>query len=333
MKIRVTSHEGTPVFPFESAGPWKNFRREFERNGHSLCSKGYEENCEAIVVNSLNRSILRYLDSSNIPLDKRVFILWEPYIVDKKGYLEEYLKNFGHVYAPSKSWAEKINGEYFPWPQDDFPQWSESIDEWKNRNKRAIMIQSNKFSAVKGERYSLRRKILFSANDEELDLYGMGWNRGFAPDWFHWSSSLLSNDVKTISIRSLNHLGRKYSKYKGSIQNKHETLKKYKVSIVVENSNDYVSEKIFDSIRAGCVTIYVGANLEEYNLSSNYILQLNPNSKDVISKLRHLIHLDDEELYVCAKKSYEDLKQQIRLWDNNIVLENLAKSILKKIET
>lgn len=51
--------------------------------------------------------------------------------------------------------------------------------------------------------------------------------------------------------------------YKGVTYNKIETLSSYKFAICYENIKDlpgYITEKIFDCFRAGCVPIYLGAN-------------------------------------------------------------------------
>jgi len=331
MKIRVTSHEGLATFPFDSAGPWSKFKEVFERSGHKICTLGFEEKCDAIIVNKINTTVMRYIKYSRIPREKRVLILWEPHVVDKEGFLSENLQHFGHIYAPSKSWAKQVKGEFFHWPQDNFMPWRESIIEWQSRSNKAVIIQGNKFSAVKGEEYSLRRKIIMKTRDSELDLFGTGWNRGFGPDWFHWSSSFLTNRIKDISLRSLYNIGRKYSKYGGAVENKHETLQNYKISIVIENSLDYVSEKLFDAVRAGCVTIYVGPNLTDYKLNINGVFQVMPNGDSVLKKLRELNNLPVEILFSYAKQSYDFFKKDIDLWENNIVLKNLAKSILLRI--
>jgi glycosyltransferase involved in cell wall biosynthesis len=67
---------------------------------------------------------------------------------------------------------------------------------------------------------------------DDFDLYGIGWNP------------------------------LEYPSYKGRIKSKLEVLKNYKFSICYENIRDikgYITEKVFDSLKAGCVPIYWGA--------------------------------------------------------------------------
>lgn len=332
MRIRVTSHDGRPVFPFDTAGPWKYFKQELESGNHSISTEGFESKVDAIVVNKVNRTILRYMDEMSIPLNRRVLIIWEPYVVDQENYLQENLSKFGHIFAPSISWSKRVNGNFFNWPQDKIMPSDEPLELWNLRKNKAIIIQGNKFSAVKGEQYSLRRSIIQNTTNEELDLYGRGWNRGFAPDWYHWSSSIATSKIGEISLRSAYNLGKKYAKYKGEVTGKIETLKNYKFSIVVENSSDYVSEKLFDSINAGCVTIYVGANLNDYGMGPSTAFQVAAEADAVILQLRKLIGMNSDELYNLSIMSRNSLTLISDNWENTFVLADLARKIRAKIK-
>ena len=66
-----------------------------------------------------------------------------------------------------------------------------------------------------------------------------------------------------------------YKSYRGAVKNKWEVMPRYRFSLCYENVRDvpgYVTEKIFDSIRCGCVPIYWGANnIEDYVDSEVFI--------------------------------------------------------------
>ena len=56
---------------------------------------------------------------------------------------------------------------------------------------------------------------------------------------------------------------RKFPSYRGTVETKHDVLKKYKFSICYENARDvpgWITEKIFDCFLAGCVPVYWGPN-------------------------------------------------------------------------
>ena len=59
------------------------------------------------------------------------------------------------------------------------------------------------------------------------------------------------------------------------MQHKWDVLPKYKFNICYENirdERDYVSQRIFDVLRCGCVPIYLGApNIEEYVDKNAYL--------------------------------------------------------------
>lgn len=79
----------------------------------------------------------------------------------------------------------------------------------------------------------------------EFDLYGRGWNK-----------------PKKYSISERVFGFRKYSSYRGAAENKFALLSGYKFSICFENLADvdgYVTEKIFDCLKARCVPVYWGA--------------------------------------------------------------------------
>jgi len=121
------------------------------------------------------------------------------------------------------------------------------------REKLLVNISANKYSGVDGELYSARRTAIrvFEKNfPENFDLYGIGWNR-----------------AATRVQRSLNFLTPYYRSYKGSLESKAEVLEKYRFALCYENAvvPGWITEKIFDCFRSGCIPIYLGApNIEEY---------------------------------------------------------------------
>jgi hypothetical protein len=79
-----------------------------------------------------------------------------------------------------------------------------------------------------------------------FDLYGVGWNR-----------------PPNLKEKMMPFTRRFYSSYRGTLQNKWDVLPRYRFSLCYENIRDepgWVTEKIFDCMRAGCVPIYWGAN-------------------------------------------------------------------------
>ena len=97
------------------------------------------------------------------------------------------------------------------------------------------------------------------------------------------------------------------SNWKGSVANEFEKSIKYKYRIVYENSlkNLYHSEKLFNSIRSGCVTYYIsdpdlilphleGAFFQSYPMSSKESEDI---SLDIVEMMRKVMFTERWEIY------------------------------------
>ena len=259
-----------------------------------------------------------------------ILILWEPPVVNPKLHSEEYLSNFGYIYAPSKEWATKFNSIYFKWPIGDFRS---KLSNYKYRENSAVMIQSNKINFFIGENYSLRRILLYKSIKLKypIKLYGTDWDKIPIKETFKAFVYFLLNFKLGFSINAIKYTSRKYPHYEGISKNKFTTLEKYKYSIVIENHNSYVSEKIFDSLNSDCITIYVGPSLVDYGLNENIAIQSDPDHKCILENLGKVMDLSDSEtrrLHKIQRYHFQKVKAK---WNNHLVLSNLAKDIRNKI--
>jgi len=112
-----------------------------------------------------------------------------------------------------------------------------------SNRKFLVNISSNKFSKHPRELYSVRRNTIryFEKNHpNDFDLYGFGWDDG--------------EDS--------------YPSYRGTVKNKWDVYPRYRFGVCYENILDepgYITEKIFDCMRAGVIPIYLGAsNIKDY---------------------------------------------------------------------
>ena len=331
MKIRVIGHGGEGRFPFGTSGPWKEFEKALSSRGHQICSSDMDERADALIAHSFNPNIGRYLERNMIPKNKLVLVLWEPYIVETIRYKKEVLSKFGTIFAPSIEWSERVNAHSFNWPQDEIPNENVFID-WKERTNRAVMVQGNKFSARKGELYSLRRRVITNLGLPALDLFGTNWNKGLNFDWWHWSRSILNSRISEVSARSFFGIGKKYSNYLGVTDDKKTTLSQYKIAVVIENSADFISEKLFDAIRSGCVSVYVGPNLEKYGIPNGSAIQVDAKHEVVSDIVRSLLGESDEELEKIARNQRASLMKVSQDWKNTLVLSKLASDMVDILE-
>lgn len=326
MKIRITGQSGEHQFPFGTSGPWLEFKKEIVSQGHSIVTDKSEMSIEALVSHRHSNDYLSEAKRNKIPISKRVLVIWEPYIVMSKNYSKRVLSQYGKVYAPSPIWASRVFGEAFAWPQDKVIE-IEGLETWSSRESKFVVIQANKFSSVNGELYSLRRKVLTKLWPH-VHLFGKNWNQGPIMDFWLWSQSALRSLPCRISLKSLAGIGKFQKSFQGVSNNKLETLTKYKFAIVIENSADYVSEKLFDCISAGCLVLYVGPNLEAFNLPSSNLFLCGANVEEVCDAATKIMSMSVSEQYAIAKSLNSSFSLISKDWENSIVLGKLARRIL-----
>lgn len=176
---------------------------------------------------------LRGCDLTKVPKKKLVLVMWEPPSVQPELYDPNIQALFGKIFTWDDDLVDNQTFFKFYYPAlhpriSDIPAFEEK--------KFCTMICRKLGSPHPKELYSERRraiKFFEGKSEEEFDLYGYGWKK------------------------------KKFKSYQGSIDNKLETLKRYKFSICYENTKDvkgYISEKIFDCFAAGVVPIYLGAS-------------------------------------------------------------------------
>lgn len=140
-----------------------------------------------------------------------------------------------------------------------------------------------------------------------------------------WNTrSIIANDIKQyVDIiyegawnKNSNELIEKFN------NNKLECLKQYKFNLCAENDiyDGYVTEKLFDSVKCGCIPLYMG--------SGKYIEPKVINDKAVLRWYRDKDNSDTIELFknlLTDEKSYKEFK------DQDIILDSGPKFVIKKI--
>ena len=178
-----------------------------------------------------------------------------------------------------------------------------------NQKKLCTLIAGNKRERHPLELYSKRIEAIRwfeKHHPSEFDLYGIGWNEYR----FYWPKALrLLNRVKPL----LRYLAPNYPSYAGPVQNKRETLSKYKFSICYENAKSipgYITEKIFDSFLAGCVPVYWGApNISDHIPKDCFIDRESFGSYEELYRYMHGMSEDEHAGYVMRISSFLQSKE------------------------
>ena len=183
-------------------------------------------------------------------------VLVEPDTIRPANWKRKNHKDFKKIFSWNTSIADGDKYIWLNWPTKMI------FDEnnFGKKSKFCTLIASNKFSNIKNELYSERRKaiIWFEKNClDKFDLYGVGWDR------IYIESMGRLNFILDRFYRSMRYIPKikKYSSYRGPIRNKRDVLKQYKFAICYENAiaDGWVTEKIFDCFLAGVIPIYLGA--------------------------------------------------------------------------
>jgi hypothetical protein len=270
-----------------------------------------------IAFDKINRTVLNSLSEHVF----KVLVRQEPRIVLMETYTKDNTEQFDHVIDVGK--VKNSENSVINWPQD----LSKDFSNVKNRSEKIAVINSNLLSLAKGENYSLRRQIALEIH--EIDLYGYQWNNGFRS-----KVSILIKEfrkyafkVNNIKFCGLKHFFRFFNNYLGEVKDKREILSNYKYSIVIENSSDYLSEKLFDVMFSGCIPIYIGPNLTNYEIPDYLYIQAKPEISDI-----------KEKILYAKSKDYNEWLDKLKIWSmdpktyNNWSKDLFVSKIFSNIE-
>lgn len=333
MRIRIVGHAGECSFPFTESGPWLKFKENLVKEEDCLVTSRFDQNIDLLICHGYSSAAIKEAKKSQLPKHRMVLVLWEPPITNPKLHSDKYLSKFGFIYSPSTQWAKKHNTLYFKWPIGETTSKNQSLSV-SARLDNPVIIQGNKVNFFKGENYSLRRELLFKSLQMRypIMLYGYGWKIGSKTQIVRAFINFICNPNNGLSLKSLVHFGGTYPNYKGISDNKFTTLEYHKISVVIENHSSYISEKIFDSLNSGCITLYVGPDLAEYGLNRDMALQVPADSDFILETINHMLSLSEKELTEIKETQKYWLDMVKNDWNNEKVLANLALNIRKNTE-
>ena len=277
----------------------------------------------------------------------------EPPSVFPAQYKDAILLKYGTVITPG-SILDKRDGKIFVgWPyrynknpsapEPDEPNLlSESItnnrinstlENWKSRPNIIVMIGANKVSPTSSSNYSLRRNFARTTGNSYLGVYGFYWEKKLIPRLKNRVITALSA-LKTGYFPNLREifgdLFVNYSSFKGLISNKHELLQKSKFSLVIENSNYTISEKLFDVIINGCIPLYIGPELSQMGLPTHIAIKLEVDFKKNPPLLDNVVKgvtdAEAEKILLAGRKFLES-STFLEFWTEQSVYEKILDYI------
>ena len=235
-----------------------------------------------------------------------VLILWEPKSFMPWQYKESVMAKFDLVIPMSPWRAEKLKLENWALHPGEIK--SLKVDE-KTRTKNIVMINSAKFSANFSSNYGLRRDIskkLF-ASKLGYELYGQNWNM---PKFKELRERIwaIRKEVQAFNIPDLfeafSNISYRYPEYRGPSADKFLELSRFRYALVIENESDWITEKLFDAISAGCVPVFIGPDLTQFPMLSKCTIQLKPCASTVLEYFRNVT----ENSYLAQKKLVDQVR-------------------------
>jgi hypothetical protein len=273
-----------------------------------------------------------HLNSIKNP-EKTIIALVEPQVVRPDLYNKATWRKYAGILPLSYYRAQRLGlNEWF-----DFPV---TLPTYLRNNhmrvNRIAIVNEHKFSGSSRSMYGLRRKVIryFEANyPGKLDVYGVEWGKGRVIELQRRIFSMRQHLLKPeFSLEeSFSDLWHKYGNIAGHMHEDLEKLQEYESSIVIENDLDYISEKVWKSIYAGAVPIYVGPKLTNDPMLEAVVQTANP---EVFSIVSNVSALSTNLKYEIRKKGYdlldniEDSKYGINLCAKKVA-ESIHKLILK----
>lgn len=284
MRIVVLPPRGV-VFTQDS--PWQILLDGLRACGHEV--EGYGKPVfkpEALIALNDQPSARVLQRRFSIPTRRSVLVVLEPRVTAPRMYTKSILGRYGHRFAASPLWAARIHARPFLWPQ--------TIASFPIRVPRfefeATMVNANKRSAVGESLYGLRRAVIEEADARGVSLavFGPGWESAVPVrirQGFKETVKAAVAGLRPQIGEAFSDLAIRPQRWKGHIQDKVAAFSTAPLSVIIENSADYVSEKLVDAISTGVVPIYVGPKLNLFNLPTDLAISSPPDSRAVVSTI------------------------------------------------
>jgi len=243
---------------------------------------------EAVVVLNDQPASRELLKRYSITPSRSVLVVLEPRVTAPTMYTKRCLARYGHRFAASPNWATLVGGTSFLWPQELRTTKPIPTNEFET-----TLINGEKRSAVKGSQYGLRRAAIAecSAIGVSAAVFGPGWAASAASRTKEAAKALakagLAGSLPDVP-EALGGLSFRPARPMGTIEEKAAAFRVAPSSIVIENSADYVSEKLVDALCAGVVPIYVGPPLDRFDIPGDVAVTCPPDPKAIANRVRSI---------------------------------------------
>jgi hypothetical protein len=288
--------------------------------GVKVC-RSITENPSLVVCLDWNQEAYAVIKKQRGQGRRAALICLEPSVVSPLNYSKRVQKLFDTVILVGRPKPPPI----VPWPQT----WLHPSAVGERRMvDRAVMIQSAKYSFVKGQLYSLRIEV--AKKDARIDVFGRGWRESTLR-----TTARLVLELRialraraTLDWSAIRTAFQKPKNYLGPAASKFTAMGDYRVSVVIENQQGYMSEKFFDSLFAGCIPVYVGPDLGRFGIPNSLYVKADSTAKSVSGSVTKALLMDYETWSLEVHNFLQDPANRYK-WDAYQVLPNILKLAFK----
>lgn len=316
---------------FPDHSPWRALLDGLRLHGHEIEDFGaLSERPDALVTLNDQPGARAVIARYSIPPTRAALVVLEPPVTSPSMYRYQSLCLYAHRFAASPLWASAIGGDPFRWPQS-----LEAGDSFREHLYfRATMVNGDKRSAIRGSLYGLRRSVIRACAEDgmSLGLFGPGWGDGPVERAAVGAKSV----VRAVIAREWPDMAEAFgdaryrpASWRGSVESKTAALALAPMSIVIENSADYVSEKLVDAVCAGVAPVYVGPSLTQFDLPEDIAMHVAPRTRNIVDTISTA---SDERINEVRQAGAEWLQSpEARRHDITEVLLGLGKTIGKRL--
>jgi hypothetical protein len=329
-----------------------DFRTHFSKKTFVFVA---EPNANFLLSVNHNKSLYRKFIASGGSKERAILIRLEPDSVFPKQYRNEITKKYGLVISPGSTFSDIKQGSHLGWPyqyhlnpakpvltdpilEDVISINSRSglftFKDWERRSHTMVLVAGNKVSPVSSANYAIRRRLAHQISKPLLEVYGPLWNDSFYLKLRHRVAvfvAALKQGTFPNLFEIYGNLFRNYPNSRGMVDDKHNLLKNSKFSLVIENANSIVTEKLFDSILNGCIPIYIGPDLEKIDFPKGAVIPVQGDSIE-ITKILSTLNQDRVEKYLLEMYEFINSKKFLETWGAKSVYSKVAQIVSEYIE-
>jgi hypothetical protein len=204
-----------------------------------------------------------------------------------------------------------------------------TFESWQKRTHTLTMIASNKVSPIGSANYSIRRKMAKELPVEVLEVYGQLWSDSLYEKIYH-RLAVTVTAIRQGTIPNLTqiygNLFRTYHTTNGIVADKHKLLQDSKFSLVIENSNSIVTEKIFDAIINGSIPIYIGPDINLVGLPKNLVCKVEGTANEILEALK-LFDKETTQRYLLNMSKFIQGQDFLNDWGSAAVYTRMASRV------